>query len=455
MFKQIWKYVWLMVVMSMVLAACATASPAAPAVVTQMVAGTPVVVTATPAATQSPYDDNAPITVWIDQPRQPAIDAFLKANPDKASLIKAVVVDREQFPSKVLLFNNTNQGWPDVVFAEPRLVARVADAAHNFPLDLTGWVPADTINNYSAMSNCTFDGKVFCLRNDLAQFVTYYNAPLMTQFGYTVPTTWEDYQALSDKLAKDHPGYYLGTFGDGWTFLSFFEASNCPTHQLVDTSTLNINVADANCTRAASLVDHMIANKTLYNTDFFNTDFDKLITDNKVLMFEGPAWMWGSFGGTKGNWWETASHQLGVAAPFKWAADPAPVVAAMGGAAWTVSRHTKNPKLAVALITFVTEDKTLWTGSENFPAYKPIQPLWQQAVSSNPLFANDPFPIMQAAADEISPLDNWPRFDLISPLTQFAQDTYQKKLTVTANLPEIPTLFTPLAQAQGYDVVTK
>jgi multiple sugar transport system substrate-binding protein len=442
------------------LAACAapaTQAPPATVVVTQMVAGTPqvVVVTATQAPTANPYDDKAPITVWIDQPRQPAIDAFLKANPQDASLIKAVIVDREQFPSKVLLFNNTNQGWPDVVFAEPRLVARVADAAHNFPLDLTGWVPADMIANYSAMSNCTFNGKVYCLRNDLAQFVTYYDANLMTKFGYTVPTTWEDYQALSDKLAKDHPGYYMGTFGDGWSVLSFFEASNCPTHQLVDAGTLNINVADPKCTRAAALVDHMIANKTLFNTDFFNTDYDKLITNHKVLMFEGPAWMWGSFGGTKGNWWETTDQKLGVAAPFKWAADPAPVVAAMGGAAWTVSQHTKNPKLAVALVEFVTQDKTLWTGSTNFPAYKPIQSLWQQAVSSNPLFANDPFPIMQAAADEISPLDNWPRFDLISPLTQFAQDTYQKKLTVSGNLSEITTLFTPLAQAQGYDVVSK
>ena len=76
------------------------------------------------AAPATSTNANAPITVWIDQPRQPAIDAFIKANPADASLIKAVVVDREQFPSKVLLFNNTNQGWPDVVFAEPRLVAR-------------------------------------------------------------------------------------------------------------------------------------------------------------------------------------------------------------------------------------------------------------------------------------------------------------------------------------------
>ncbi len=103
MFKQIWKYVWLMVVMSMTLAACAS-QPPQQVVVTQIVNGAQVVVTTTPAPTQSPYDDNAPITVWIDQPRQPAIDAFLKANPQDASLIKAVIVDREQFPSKVLLF---------------------------------------------------------------------------------------------------------------------------------------------------------------------------------------------------------------------------------------------------------------------------------------------------------------------------------------------------------------
>ena len=397
---------------------------------------------------------NAPITVWIDQVRQPMIDAFLKANPADASLIKAVVVDREQFPSKVLLFNNTNQGWPDVVFAEPRLVARVADAAHNFPLDLTGLVPADTIKNFSAMDNCTFGGKVYCLRNDLAQFVTYYNKPLMDQFGYTVPTTFEEMQDLSDKVAKDHPGYLLGTFGDGWTFLSYFEASGCPTHQLVDANTLNINMADPKCVRAANLVDHMIANKTLYNTDFFNTTFDGMVAD-KLLMMEGPAWMWGVFGGAKGGWYTTATHQLGVAAPLKWKADATTQVAAMGGGGWTISRHTKNPKLAAALVTFVTTDATLWTGTTNFPAYKPLMPLWQKAVSGNAVFANDPFPVFQAAADEISPLDNWPRFDLISPLTQVVQDTYQKKLTVSANLKEVTDLFTPLAEAQGYNVVSK
>ena len=117
MSKKIWKCVWLLTIISMALAACS--SPA------------------TPAPAENPYDDNAPITVWIDADRQPAFDAYVAAHPDKANLLKAVTVDREQFPAKVLLFNNTNQGWPDVVFAEPRLVGRVADDAHHFPLDLT------------------------------------------------------------------------------------------------------------------------------------------------------------------------------------------------------------------------------------------------------------------------------------------------------------------------------
>ena len=204
-------------------------------------------------------DDNAPITVWIDADRQPAFDAYVKAHPDKAKLLKAVTVDREQFPAKVLLFNNTSQGWPDVVFAEPRLVGRVADDAHHFPLDLKPLVPADVLSGYTGMDGCTFGDKVYCLRYDLAMFVFYYNKPLMDKFGYTVPTTWEEYQDLSDKLATDHPGYYLGTWGDGWTFISYFDASGCPSHELVNDSELKIDMKDPRCLRAAKLIDHMLA----------------------------------------------------------------------------------------------------------------------------------------------------------------------------------------------------
>ena len=93
---------------------------------------------AAPGAIQT--DDKAPVTVWIDAARKPAADKYLAANPDKKDLVKFEIVDRAQFAAKVLLFNNTGSGWPDVVFAEPNIVQYNADPAHNFPLDLTPWV---------------------------------------------------------------------------------------------------------------------------------------------------------------------------------------------------------------------------------------------------------------------------------------------------------------------------
>ena len=302
--------------------------------VTKIVAGTSVVekitevviertvVTATPQPTENPYDDNAPISVWIDADRQPAFDAYVAAHPDKANLLKAVTVDRETFPAKTLLFNNTNQGWPDVVFAEPRLVGRVADDAHHFPLDLKPWVPEDVLSGYAGMDGCTFGDKIYCLRNDLAMFVLYYNKPLMDKFGYTVPTTWEEYQDLSDKVAKEHPGYYLGTWGDAWTYISYFDASGCPSHELVDDATLKIDMTDPRCVRAAKLVDHMLANGTMFNTDYFSSEFANVVSSDHLLAMPGPAWMFGVFGGNdKSSWYKTSDHQLGVADPLKWKDD--------------------------------------------------------------------------------------------------------------------------------------
>jgi multiple sugar transport system substrate-binding protein len=453
----------LILLAAVVLAGCSgSTATTGPAVTTAPVATTATGATTAPAATTAAAtaaiagDATAPITVWVDDPRQPAIAAYIKAHPDKASLIKSVTVDREQFPAKVLLFNNTKSGWPDVVFAEPRLVARVADAAHNFPLDLTGLVPADQLANYAGEDNCTFNGKVYCLRNDLAQFVTYYNKPLMDKFGYAVPTTFEELQALSDKVAAEHPGYLLGTFGDGWSFLSFFEASGCPTHVVVDTSTLKIDMTDPTCVRAAKLVDHMIANKTLWNSDYFDASFAKQVNDNKLLVLPMASWGWGLFGGTKDStWYKTADHQLGVAATLKWKDDAKTNAPALGGAAWTVSSHTKNPALAVDLIEWVTQNPDFWAGSTNFPSYKPLMTGFQKAVAGNALFANDPYPAMAAAASEITPLDNWPRFDLIVPLSNVVKDAAKNKVTIEASLSKVQDAFKPLAEAEGYNVVNK
>src|SRR5450631_3204924 len=74
-------------------------------------------------STSSTQNSNAPITVWVDAGRMTAVDAYKKAFPADASKINAVIVDRTQFPAKVVRQNSSNSGWPDVVLAEPDLVA--------------------------------------------------------------------------------------------------------------------------------------------------------------------------------------------------------------------------------------------------------------------------------------------------------------------------------------------
>ena len=49
---------------------------------------------------------------------------------------------------------------------------------------------------------CILGGKLYCLRNDVAPDVLWYNAKLMKEWGYKVPTTYPQYQALGVEIGK-------------------------------------------------------------------------------------------------------------------------------------------------------------------------------------------------------------------------------------------------------------
>ena len=402
-------------------------------------------------------DSQTPITVWIDTTRQAAVDAYKKANPDKADLINEVIVDRAEFPAKVLLFNNTNSGWPDVVFAEPSIVGQVSDVAHDFPLDLKDLVSQDIIDNFgNSIAPCWFDGKLNCLRNDVAQNVLYYNAKLMDEFGYTVPTTWQEYQDLSDQVAQDHPGYIMGAFGDQWNWAAYFWASGCPMNEVVSESAVRINPDDVRWERAANLVDHMIGNGTIAKVDPFDPTFAAIANDDKLLMLIDASWFGEYiFGGKPDSlYYKTADGQLGTAAPLKWAEDPAPMTATHGGSAWTISRHTANPDLAVEFALFVTTADDYQATGPTFPGYLPVADKWAATIEGNALYANDPYPVFKDAIQYISPLDKQPRYDWGATTIKFLKEANQNGTTQLAALQLIADELKQVAEAQGYQVVS-
>ena len=434
------------------LSACGGAAPAAPDTGQQSAAPT-----AAGAAVAT--DDNAEVTVWIDSTREAAIKLYKDKHPDVASKIKVELVDRGQFPAKVLLFNNSGSGWPDVVFAEPEIVGQVADAAHNFPADLNDYVSKDILDKFAPNSNapCTFDGKLFCLRNDLAQVVLWYNKKLMDEFGYKVPTTWEEYAALGDQVAKEHPGYIIGAFGDEQGMNTYFWASRCPVSQLQDANTVKIDLTDPKCARAADMVDKLIANGSISKLNPFDPAFAKLANDNKLLMLPAASW-YGEyvFGGKPDStYYKTAEGQLDVAMPLKWRDDDKIYTGAHGGAAWSMSRHTKNPKLAADMVIWLATSNDYQGSAPTFPAYLPAADVWRKTIASNKVYAQDPFPVLKDAAGLIDSTWANVRYDKSGTFKTVVIGAVQKGATVASALPELQTQLSALAQAQGYQVANK
>lgn len=453
--------IWAIASASVVLlSACAGQAPAAPAAEKIVEKEVEKVVTATPEATANPYDANAPIVVWIDETRKATVDAFKKKYPEKAALIKEELVDRGQFPAKVLLFNNTGKGWPDVVFAEPEIVSRVSDASRDFPLDLNPWLRGkNVIENFApgSLEPCTFGGKLFCLRNDLAQNITYYNKPLMDQFGYKVPTTWEEFVTLGEAVAKDHPGYVIGVADDWMMNYVYFPAGRCPMGHVLEENTLYINMADERCVRVARMLDKMIAAKVFVTTGPFDPATAKLANENKLLMLQAASWFGEYiFGGKPDSlYYKTSEGQLGVAIPPKWSNEDKAYTGFGGGSAWTVSKHTKNPELAVEFAIFASTATEYHGTGPTFPAYLPAAKEWRKTLSGNKLYAADPYPVMEEAAGLMDPLIASLRFPTADLVKKTLVQAVAKGETVESALPALQQELVNAAEAQGYLVKTE
>ena len=203
--------------------------------------------------------DDTPITIWADATRQPAVEAFEAAHPEIK--VNLVVDDGSSgasgtFQTKIGLADQAGSGWPDVVFStqnnDASWVSQETNGVQAFAQVLSdGFLDKGFLDGFTpgALDPVTVDGKVYGLRNDLAPVLFWYNKALLDQFGYQPPTTWEDYEALGDKLAKDHPGYFLGSMGDSFEGpYIYYWSGQAPVFQ-VDGQTFSSKIDDPNTKR--------------------------------------------------------------------------------------------------------------------------------------------------------------------------------------------------------------
>lgn len=409
-----------------------------------------------PEASQS---SGSKITVWVDATRVAAANAFKKANPNVP--INVVTYDgsangSNSFKTKIGLLDRAGSGWPDVVFSTQNNDAAWASQQTNgtqaFAAVLNhGLVPQSVLSGFTkgALNPCTIDGKVYCLRNDLAQNVFWFNKTMMDRFGYAVPKTWEDYQALSAKVASQHPGYITGGVGDTWTPEVFMWASKCGANQITGPRSVTVDATSANCLRAAKLIDAGVANKTLTTLSVFSPDFAKKYA-GKVLMMPGPAWFAGAIFDSK-TALNVPAGQLGVAAPPAWGTSQ-PVTGDVGGGTWFISSHSKNLAAAEKFVQFVTTADAYQVDlAPGYPAFAAAGEKWIAKQEASHYYATSLHPIVQAGSQiwpgwgsgEFSQEAIWAK--TMTPLITSGQ-------SVAANLQKWQNAIKDQAQVTGYNV---
>jgi ABC-type glycerol-3-phosphate transport system substrate-binding protein len=346
---------------------------------------------------QVAQDDKATITVWVDADRTKAADAFKAAHPEVP--VEVVTYDgssngSNSFRTKMQLFDRAGEGWPDVVFSSQNNDAAWASQKSNgkqaFAAVLSdGLVAKDTLDGFTAgaLNPCTVDGKIYCLRNDLAQAVLWYDKGLLDQFGYQVPTTWEEYQALGEKAATEHPGYIVGTTGDAWTPEVFFWGSKCQANDVTGPKAVTVNTGTPQCRRAAAMLDTLIKNGTTPNISVFTPEFVQKYS-GKVLLMPGPAWYAGAIFNNPESL-NVPAGRLGVGAPPAWQGEEA-VTGNVGGGTWFVSSHSKNLKGAETFVRFATTaDEYQVAVAPGYPAFAAASEKWVKKQESSGYYATD------------------------------------------------------------------
>ena len=394
------------------------------------------------------------LTVWVDSVRLPVAKAYAKAHPNVH--LKIVTFDGDAngattLQTKIQLWNRSGKGWPDIIFSEQvNDPVWMAMKPFEFAAPVKGLVPDSDLSQWPGPSTaqCTINGTQYCVQDNLAQVVLWVNQKLMHRFGYEVPTTWQEWAALGQKVATEHPGYIIGNSGDSFSHWIYFWSGQCPLQQLKGDKVV-INSTDGHCTRMASLLDPLIKDGTVPPLSVFTPDFAKKYggAKDKVLLMPGPSWFATAlFKDTL----HVPAGQITAAAPLKWENESPVTTGQVGGGPWIISRHSKNLKAAGDFVTWAT---TVFNDNRpGYPAYAPLADQWLKGLADNSYFAADPTPALKGAANLI-----WKGWNLVTyPDQPVWSNTVVTKLVAGKPL---SSLLQPLgdglahaAQAAGYQV---
>jgi ABC-type glycerol-3-phosphate transport system substrate-binding protein len=392
------------------------------------------------------------LNVWSDGPRLEMFESYDQKN-DHVEL-NITTVAPPDLVAKIQLAMQSGTEVPDVVFlSDINYTAQLSTRRANYVLDLTDLIPQELRDEFYKNSNtpCELDGKLLCLRNDMAHFVTWYNAKLMADLGEDVPTTWEEFAALGSRIGPK--GMALGSGVEPFPMMNFLAAGGCNFASPVagQEGVLRIDLSTKACTRPARMMDELLANGALTRVGPFDPAFISMYKEGRIPLLLGPTWF--------GEYvikaaYEAADGETAAALPPRWSDQNAPVTWSWGGGTYAGWKDTKYVDEVVDLITWMATDVGNQENAVTLPADQPSALAWGKAVAADPFYADDQtFAVQVDAAKFSDPNYVSLRIDLSSAFASTIAKAASIGDSVEAALPALEAELSNQAKLNGYTVV--
>jgi len=404
------------------------------------------------------------LLVWVDSPRLPGAKEYAKIMKGKVN-VKVELHAQGDLLAKVQLFNRVKKGWPDVVFGPPNDVAVLRNPIIGNAREISSLLKAKEIKNFGKLNDwCKgADGKYYCVKNDMAQSVLWYDTALFEEFGYKVPTKMSEFFAIGEDLAANHPGYSLGALSDAAAYSSYFWPSQCPLNNEISATRVLINSKSPKCTRVTKALQPLIDKDVFYAGSAFSPEYIKMAQEGKLVAHIGPSWF-GEFVLRPASSFNIPSGRLTAAPMPTWDGEKVNYSGEWGGGIYTISPHAKSPRAALDFAIFMVGDKRnvvdvvnpdKSTGAPTFPAYIKGNKLWKAKIDADTYYKASPYKAMAAQAGKVWTGVKPVRYDADGAWGASFAPELAKSKDIQKALDAYATYTSNLAQQLGYEVTTK
>lgn len=395
--------------------------------------------------------DSVTLNVWSDTPRLVMFEDY-DAKHDGVELEITTVAPADLL-AKIQLALRSGTEVPDIVFMSSiDYMAQLTTRRSNYLLDLTDMISTDLQDEYfpNANSPCTLNGKLVCLRNDIAHMHVWYDKPLMEELGEAVPATWEEFEALGERLSSQ--GMSLGSGVEPFPVINMLASSGCDLATPVagKDDTLHIDATSELCVKAAGMIDRMLANGALSNVGPFDPAFVSLYKEGKVPLLVGPTWF-GEY--VIKPTYEAAAGTIAAAQPLRWEDQDQPLAWSWGGGTYGGWKDTAHPEEVADVIRWMATDIANQTNAVTLPAHAPSADAWGKALIADTYYADDQvFAVEVQAADYSDPRYVSLRFEVPAAIAKTLVASATSGSTMVDALPALQQELVNQANLNGYSV---